>query len=309
MTSTATTAATGLRAVEWRRTTSADGTNIAYRVDGPTDSLTKAGRVRAGRTAVVLCNGICCDETYYTHVWGPLAEDVPVVRWHYRAHGLSDPPADLGRIHVRDTVDDLRAVLAAAGVRRAVLVGHSYGVQVVCQAAQDLRDEVAGIVCVAGAAGHPVGTFGPFNPAKHLFDIARLPLEANAGRTALSAFLRSPLAFPFTRLAVFAGPQASRQDMERWFDHLAGCDMCVLLRMMRGMQEHSAVPGLDTVTVPTSVLQGTLDWTSPRFHATRIVDAIDGAVLVDVPSATHVLPIEAPDLVIEETRRVLAEAG
>ena len=113
----------------WQRTPSRDGTRVAWRLDGPR-RLVDGGTVAPGEVAVVLCNGVTCDETYFRHIWAPLAEHFSVIRWHYRGHALSEPPADPDGVSVDAVVEDLVAVMDAADVQRAVLIGHSYGAKI-----------------------------------------------------------------------------------------------------------------------------------------------------------------------------------
>lgn len=291
---------------DWQHTTSFDGTQIAWRLDGPAAALTKAGKVRAGRTALVLCNGISCDHTYWNRVWAPLAEDAPVLRWHYRGHGKSDPPADPDHYRVTDCVRDLEAVAVASGVRRAVLVGHSYGVQVVTEAPRHLPDLVAGLVCVAGTYGHPVMTFGPFNPGVKVFDVFHATTKLPGIDLATSALMRSPLAYLFARGIRLIGPEAPREDMREWFDHLATLDMGVITRMMRGMQEHTSADLHEHYDVPLVAIPGGKDWATPTRILRRLADRAPHGRMVEVEDASHVLPIEHPEVVIAQTREVLA---
>ncbi|MFF1822787.1 alpha/beta fold hydrolase [Kribbella sp. NPDC058245] len=75
-----------------------------------------------GGLDVVLLNGGLAD----TRMWGPtvawLAKFARVTTWDYRDNGLSSPS-----FSPYDEIADLLAVLDAAGISRAVLVGSSDG--------------------------------------------------------------------------------------------------------------------------------------------------------------------------------------
>ncbi|MBW3657716.1 MAG: alpha/beta hydrolase [Actinobacteria bacterium] len=278
---------------------SSDGTGIAWRADGPADA-----------PAVVLCNGIACDDGYWSRVWPQLAADHRVVRWHYRGHGRSDPPANREEVYVSSIVRDLEAVAAAADVERAVLVGHSFGVQVVAEAFRARRDLVAGLVAVAGAFGHPLGTLRGRDPGVLLFPLLELATwpAPRALTGVLRAGLRSPLAYWIGRAIGGIGSDAPRETMEEYFEHVAGLDPQVLLPMFRAMQAHSSEDVLPGIDVPTVVLSGADDGMTPPRRAARMARAIPGAELIELPRATHVLPIEEPDEVVDAVRRVVARA-
>ena len=292
----------------WQRTTSRDGTDVAWRLDGPR-RLIRNGVVAPSEVAVVLCNGVTCDETYFRHVWAPLAEHSPVIRWHYRGHALSAPPADPDGVTVDAVVEDLSAVVDAAGVQRAVLVGHSYGAKIAVEGHRQLPGRVVGLATVAGWPGRALPTIAGRNLATVVFEGMRLAWRPAPVLSAWRAALRSPLAFPVARLMGFVGPKTPRVDMDDWFGKLAERDMDLMFRMMRAMQAHTSVAHLPDVDVPAVVMMGGRDIYTPPRLGHYMVDLMPNARLVVVPGTTHVLPVEEPGEVVREVRRVLRQAG
>jgi pimeloyl-ACP methyl ester carboxylesterase len=113
-------------------TTAADGTHLHW-TDTGGDS-----------PPVVLLHGVQVDGLSWLRTAQALEERHRVVMPDLRGHGRS------GRVHDALTaatyVEDVRAVLAAAGVRRPVVVGHSMGADVAGRLAT--QDEVRGVVLV-----------------------------------------------------------------------------------------------------------------------------------------------------------------
>src|SRR5579871_893221 len=99
-----------------------DGTALYYRVREPA-----SGR---GATPVAFTDGIGCDGYVWKYLEPELVRDRAIVHWHLRGHGRSPVPRDPDRVTIADCADDLIRVLDAASVERAVLAGHSMGVQV-----------------------------------------------------------------------------------------------------------------------------------------------------------------------------------
>ena len=110
---------------------------------------------------VVISNGMGAPPS----AWPLLADPdcgVHAVSWYHRGLDDSQRPADLDRITVEDHAADLEAVMDAAGMERAVLVGWSLGVNVAFAFARDHPWRVAGILAVGGRAGDPFPIlFGP----------------------------------------------------------------------------------------------------------------------------------------------------
>ncbi len=113
---------------------SADGVPIAYEVHGQ------------GTPAVVLVHGWSCDRSYWKEQIAELSPQFDLVLIDLAGHGESG----LGRNNytINSFGDDVAAVVAKLDLKRAVLVGHSMGGDVVVAAAQRLKGRVAGLVWV-----------------------------------------------------------------------------------------------------------------------------------------------------------------
>ena len=110
-------------------------------------------RLRAWRTGagphVVLSNGLGAPADAWPGLVTP-DSGFDVLSWDHRGLGGSSRPADPARIRVEDHAEDLVAVMDAAGVERALLVGWSLGVGVAFEVALALPERVAGVLAVAG---------------------------------------------------------------------------------------------------------------------------------------------------------------
>jgi len=84
-----------------------------------------------------------------------------------------------------------------------------------------------------------------------------------------------------------------------------GCDMFLqqdhrpLLPILRACMREDRYPRLAEITVPTVVMVGSADHTTPPSHARRLAAGVPGARLVTVPDAGHILNWEAPDALVD----------
>src|SRR5437588_10120025 len=141
-------------------TEGADGTRIHYSVVGP------AG---AGTPTLLCCDGIGCDGFAWKYLVRDFAETHRIVRWHYRGHGRSGIPQDRTHVGFDDISGDLHAVMRAAGVSQAVLLGHSMGVQVALEYHRRHPAQVQGLVLICGSHGLPLDTFHDSKALKIIF--------------------------------------------------------------------------------------------------------------------------------------------
>ena len=94
------------------------GTGIYYRM---------FGEVHGNAPAILLTHGYTATSRMWEPQIEPLSRRHRVIVWDLRGHGESDSPEDPQAYTAAETLDDMRALLDAAGVERAVLGGHSMG--------------------------------------------------------------------------------------------------------------------------------------------------------------------------------------
>jgi pimeloyl-ACP methyl ester carboxylesterase len=272
---------------------------------GPRIAWTSRGR---GSPPVLLVDGIGCAGYIWRHLAPDLARTRRVLHWNYRGHGASDPPRELRDSTVEGCVDDLLAVLDAAGEERAVLAGHSMGVQIALEAHRRAPERVAGLVLVCGAPGKILDDFHDSGLLRVAFPYARAFFERwpTGAAAAFRAVVRSEIAMEYA-LAFEVDRQRIRpKDLRRYFDDLANVDAGVFVRLLESAEAHDATDHLPDVRVPTLVVAGERDGFTPIRLSLGMHEAIRGSELLVLPGGTHAGPIEQPTLVSGRVRAFLA---
>ncbi len=249
-------------------------------------------------TPVLLCDGIGCDG----FVWRYLKSDLGPrfgIHPHYRGHGRTAAPRDPARVTIEDLADDVVCVLDDTMVERAVLVGHSMGVQVALETYRRHPARVAGLVLVCGAASHPLRTFKGSAALEQLLPALQKWVQRVPG--VLNRLTRSMLP---TRLAFEV---ASRLEIRRdlvevadfmpYLEGLARIDVRLFVAMLSAAGQHSCDDLLSSVRIPTLVVAGGRDGFTPPERSRAIAGAIPEAELLEIPNASHGAPIERPHLV------------
>jgi pimeloyl-ACP methyl ester carboxylesterase len=281
-----------------RRARPADGASGALTPlrDGAQLFWTSEG---AGAPAVLLCDGLGCDGFIWRYLEPALSQRHRVVHWHYPGHGRSPPPSETRAISIPRFADDAVAVLDAARVKRAVIIGHSMGVQVALEMHRRHRARVEALVLVCGSPGRPLDTFHDTTVLRSLLPLLRKATEAlPQGVSALTrAAVRSGLALQVA-LHFEVNPElVHREDLEPYFAHLLAMDPRLFLRTMQAASVHSAEDHLSAVDVPTLVVGGDRDHFTPPWLSRRMAQAIPDAELCMVSGGSHTTPLEAPELV------------
>lgn len=182
-------------------------------------------------------------------------------------HGRS-APLD-GEITLARYADTVTGFLDAAGIDRAIIVGHSMGGGVALLLALGAAGRVAGLVLV--------GTGAKLGVAPETMDLLeRDPVAAVERICRLAYGLAAPEAMVVRAIAEMrkTPPDVLRGD----FRACQGFDV-------RGR--------LGEIRVPTLVLVGEADVLTPPRFAAFLADRIAGARLAVVPGVGHMLPVEA----------------
>jgi pimeloyl-ACP methyl ester carboxylesterase len=247
---------------------------------------------------VLLCDGIGCDG----YVWRYLRDDLgdrPGLHFHYRGHGRTPAPSERSRITIEDLADDAASVLDDALVDRAILVGHSMGVQVALETWHRHGDRVAGLVLLCGASSHPLRTFRGAAQLEELLPtiqrwVQRVPSVINR---VTRMVLPTRLAYEIAARLEIRRELVEPGDFMPYLEGLARIDTRLFVAMLAAAGHHSADEWLATIRVPTLVVAGGRDGFTPAERSRQMAATIQGAELLELPHASHTAPIEQPQLV------------
>ncbi len=263
-----------------------DGARLEYDVAGDGD-------------AVAFVHPGLWDRRTWDDQFEPFSRSYRVLRHDARGCGRSSRP-EPGRPYSH--VDDLLAVMDAAGVERAAVVGGSMGGGTSLDVALAHPDRVSALVLVASAvSGADEGT-----PEEEAWFAERwAPIEAAISAGRLEQAMDLALASFWATLGT-DDPAGSRI-REIAMDNLQTLTMDE--REARAL-DPPAIERLEEVTAPTLVLPADHDppWT-PRLGR-ELAERIPNARLVQIPDVDHVVnmrkPAEFNDVVLAFLREVFA---
>ena len=259
---------------------------MEIQVNGQTCFCYTGGKAfEASKPTAVLIHGVLNDHSVWIlqsrylahHGWNVLALDLP---GHGRSGG--EPPAS-----VEEAARFIVALLDAAGVARAALIGHSFGSLIALQTAADAPQRVSQLVMV--------GTAYPMKVSSALLEASlNAPEQAMA---MVNRFSHSTLAPPPSTLgpgtwlygslrALMRRVLASNPRVNLFHTGFKACD-----------DYRGGEAAMDAVACPTLFILGREDqMTTPKAAAGLIARARQGQVRT-VP-AGHALMSEAPDGVL-----------
>ena len=287
---------------EQRTLRTRDGVSLSYEVLGD------------GDRTLLLANGL--GGRLYS--WKPLIEafyrDYRIITWDYR--GLFDSPCDtVSRLSVRDHAEDAMEILDAEGVKKAVWVGWSMGVQVTLEAAAISQERFAGVILMNGTYGHVFASgLQPGLPIPLLPRYTHEVIEFVRARPFISQLLaRMSNAGTFATIGLFwvmLGRRAIglRPMLEQYTaDVYKPENFPNYLRLFQELDAHSAYHHLPRLKMPALVVSGRFDVLTPAYQSREIARRIPGAEHMHVRNGSHFVLIERPEQVLPKVDRFLRE--
>lgn len=249
-------------------------------------------------TPVLLCDGIGCDGYVWRYLRPDLADRFGL-HPHYRGHGRTAPPRDPQRVTIEDLADDVACVLDDALVDRAVLIGHSMGVQVALETYRRHPDRVAALVLMCGAPSHPLKTFRGSAALEDILPVVQKWIHRVPGviNRVTRMVLPTRLAYEVASRLEIRRELVEPADFMPYLEGMARIDARLFVAMLSAAGQHSADELLPHVRVPTLVVAGARDGFTPPDRSRAMASAIPGAELLEIPNASHTAPIERPSLV------------
>jgi len=232
--------------------------------------------------AIVLGHSFFCSGEMWRYQVPELARSHRVVNVDYRGHGRSSPVRE--DFDLYDLVDDALALLDHLGIEQAIWAGLSVGGMTAMRAALTSPERVRAVILLDTDAGAE----RPWTKFKYR------PMGAGTRLVGLRPFLPAVVKGMF-------GPTTCREKpqlVKEWRARFAAADaesMRHYLDLL--MHRDSVVSRLDEIHVPALVIVGAEDRALPPTFSRRIDAELVDSVLVEIPRAGHLSPLERPEAV------------
>ena len=256
--------------------------NIAYQVvgDGPLDLVYVLGWVSHVE--------LLWEEPASARFLGRLASFSRLILFDKRGTGLSDRVADAELPTLEQRMDDVRAVMDAAGTDRAALLGLSEGGPMCLLFAATYPERTAALVLLGAYARRLQADDYAFGAAPEEYDAFLDEIREHWGGP-VGLELRAPS---------LAGDAAFRSWWANYLRMSASPGAALALtRMNRDIDVRHVLP---TIGVPTLLLHRVGDRSLPVEGSRYMAERIPGAKLVELPGDDHLPWLANQDEILEE---------
>ncbi|HET6714273.1 MAG TPA: adenylate/guanylate cyclase domain-containing protein [Actinomycetota bacterium] len=258
---------------ETRYAKTADGVYIAYQVagEGPLDLVVMASALGLGRIWT------SCHAWNFPQRFAAFSRLILLDR---RGTGLSDHILQSEQhLTLESQMDDVRAVMDAAGSDRAVLLGMETGFAVAAMFAATLPERTAGLIAYGAQARALWAPDYPFGRPASEFDAEVREMEAGWGTPATARLWLSDL-----------NPSAMDdpleiEDLVGWMQAVGGPGDAI--RGATVDRDLDLRDILHSIRVPTLIIHRTGDLVTPVEHGRYLAAHIPGAELRELPGVNH----------------------
>jgi 3-oxoadipate enol-lactonase len=253
------------------------------------EQLVRLAHQEQGRgTPLMLVHGFPLDHNIWNQVADLIQTEAQVILPDLRGFGAS--PGSSSAFSMLNMAGDLVMLLDSLKIEKVVLAGHSMGGYIGLAFARAFPDRISGLGLISSKA-------------------ASDSAEQRAGRYALADEVekRGVIAAVEANLKNYS-PQAPVLKKTREF--MLKCSPQAVSAALRGMADRedttSVFSGLD---LPTLIITGEADSIIPLEQAQILAGKAKKGRLVIVPGGGHMTMLEAPELVAEELKKFVRQAG
>lgn len=256
-----------------------NGVLLHYRFSGP-----------VGAPVVGLANSLGTDARIWDGVIGRLSSRYRILSYDKRGHGLSDtPPGDYG---LDDHVDDLLGLLDHLGIDRLALAGVSVGGLIAQGLALRAPQRLVALVICDTAP--KVGDAAGWN--------TRIDTVRTQGLGAIADVVMDRWFSPYF--------QQQRQDeLAGWRNLFLRSDPAGYTATCATLRDADLTRQIGAITVPTMVVAGEADRSTPVALVRACAEVIPGARFEVLAGVGHIPSIEKPDALAALMTDFLTEVG
>lgn len=263
-----------------------DGTRLFYSTEGEGLPL-------------IFCYGLVCSSLHWTYQIDYFRQKYKTVWFDYRGHQNSETPKDLNSLTVSNMAGDLACLMDELKIDKAVLLGHSMGVNVVLEHYHLHPDRFAGMVLANGTAKRPLETLFGMNALQGVFKILGTAYRKSPKLvSSLWGLQKDNL---ISRMIVTHGgfnPHLTpREDIELYINQVAEMDPGILIHLIENYDQYDASSWLHTVQSPTLIIAGEQDHMIPVREQELMHQLIPGSKLEIVRHGSHCPQMDLPELV------------
>jgi pimeloyl-ACP methyl ester carboxylesterase len=264
-----------------------DGTKIYFEAHGEGEPL-------------ILIYGICCLINHWHFQIDHFSKHRKVIVFDIRGHHKSGTPSEKHNITIHAVAKDIECMMKHLKIKRADLVGHSFGVPVLIEFAALFPEMTKSLTFINGFAQNPIkGMFGlDFAEPVYKFIKQQYTAAPELWSEIWKLSINNPAAMWISGLAGGFNLKLTQfKDIEIYARGVSQMDLGVTLPFFEDLMNFDGNEMLKQIQAPALIISGDRDAITPFRFQEQMNALIRNSSILKVPYGSHCTQLDFPDYV------------
>ncbi len=270
-------------------------------------------KIGEGKETLYLVDGIATMGFIWRYIIPYFQDRYQILHMNFRGHGGSPEPEDCSTVTIENSVKDLYEVMKDAKVDKAIMIGHSMGVQTIYEFYRQYPDNVKALIPICGSYGklfksyHGTDKFEPF--AKMIINFILKPHKPFLKKMQKIVPYNN-ITYNFVAKGELNADMIKKEDFMPYLKDIRDrLSMKAFGYMLESAIKHSTLDFLPKIKVPVLIIAGEKDKMTPTFLSIKMFKIIPNAKLKVLKWGSHTAPIEQPEVTNMYIEEFLIENG
>lgn len=219
----------------------------------------------------------------------------------YRGHFQSTGSHDVEKITFPQMAKDVADLCAFVGIPKAIMLGHSMGVNICLQLAKDYPELVSGMVLISGTFINVKDIMFDTNLMEFIMPIAHLGMSKypDVLRKIWASGGMNPVIRELIHRSGFNYQKVSKEFIEIYLNRVGQLGLDIFFQLFNEMTKQNITGYLEKMTIPVLVMGGHKDNVIPNHIQRTLASLLPNAETYFMKDGSHVPQADYPDMVNE----------
>ncbi len=219
----------------------------------------------------------------------------------YRGHFQSTGAHDIKKITFQQMARDVADLCGFLNIKKAIMLGHSMGVNICLQLAKDVPELVSGMVLISGTFINVKDVMFDTNLMEFIAPVAALGLEKypDIFNKIWTSGGMNPIVREIIHFSGFNRQKVSKEFIEIYLNRVGQLGAEVFFQLFNEMTKQNITGCLEKMNVPALVMGGHKDNVIPNHLQRTLASLLPNAETYFLKDGSHVPQADYPDLVNE----------
>lgn len=219
----------------------------------------------------------------------------------YRGHFQSTGSQHIDKITFKQMSQDVHDVCKFVGINKAIMLGHSMGVNICLQLAKDFPDLVQGMVLISGTFINVKDVMFDSNLMEFIAPVAAAGLDKypDIFKKIWSSGGMNPIVREIIHATGFNRKKVSKEFIEIYLNRVGQLGAEVFFQLFNEMTKQNIAGSLDAMKIPALVIGGHNDNVIPNHLQRTLATLLPNAETYFMKDGSHVPQADYPEMINE----------